>query len=135
MIILRPTFTLKTTHGLKHLFSISLFLSTVLIFLLSLSPFLFSLFFLSFLLQAGFFQLLLFSLFIYLFFFFTTVFFFFFFLLFLHAMMAEMAKGFDFSCDLRFNRVKVCFLGLELWILWGNFFLVFLFIFIFIIYM
>ena len=32
-----------------------------------------------------------------------------------------MAEGFDFSCDLRFNRVKVCFLGLELWILWGNF--------------
>ena len=32
-----------------------------------------------------------------------------------------MAEGFNFSCNLRFNRVKVCFLGLELWILWGIF--------------
>ena len=107
-------------------------------------PLLFSLFFLSFLLQVGFFQLLLF--FLSFFFFFTARFFhlllFFFlflfftlvsFLLFLHAMMAE---GFDFSCDLRFNRVKVCFLGLELWILWGNFlWCFFLFLFSLYIYM
>ena len=113
-------------------------------------PLLFSLFFLSFLLQAGFFQLLLFFLsfffssswlgsfifFSFFFFFFSFLFFFFTlvsFLLFLHAMMAEMAKGFDFSCDLHFNRVKVCFLGLELWILWGNFFWCF-FLFLFSLY-
>ena len=105
-------------------------------------PLLFSLFFLSFLLQVRFFQLLLF--FLSFFFFFTARFFhlllFFFlflfftlvsFLLFLHAMMAE---GFDFNCDLRFNRVKVCFLGLELWILWRNFFWCF-FLFLFSLYL
>ena len=113
-------------------------------------PLLFSLFFLSFLLQAGFFQLLLFFLSFFFFFFmarffhlllfflflFSFLFFFFTlvsFLLFLHAMMAKMAKGFDFSCDLHFNRVKVCFLGLELWILWGNFFWCF-FLFLFSLY-
>ena len=113
------------------------------------TSFLFS-FFLSFLLQAGFFELLLFFLsfffssswlgsfifFSFFFFFFSFLFFFFTlfsFLLFLNAMMAEMAKGFDFSCDLHFNRVKVCFLGLELWILWGNFFWCF-FLFLFSLY-
>ena len=44
-----------------------------------------------------------------------------------------MAEGFNFSCNLRFNRVKVCFLGLELWILWGNFFWHF-FLFLFSLY-
>ena len=81
---------------------------------------LFLFFFLFFFFTVGFFHLLLFFLFLFsfLFFFFTLVSF----LLFLHVMMAEMAEGFDFSCDLHFNRVKVCFLGLELWILWCNFF-------------
>ena len=54
-------------------------------------------------------------------------------MLFRSAMMAKMAEGFDFSCDLRFNRVKVCFLGLELSILWGNFFWCF-FLFLFSLY-
>ncbi|KAM4107097.1 hypothetical protein ACJW30_04G114600 [Castanea mollissima] len=75
---------------------------------------------------AGFFHLLLFFFF---FFFFTLDSF----LLFLHSMMAKIEEGFDFSCDLSFNRVKVCFLGLELWILWGNFFWCF-FLFLFSLY-
>ena len=129
-------------------FSSSLFLSIVLIFLLSLSSFLFSFFLFFFKLGSfscfSFSYLFFFSsswlgsfiFFSFFFFFFSFLFFFFTlvsFLLFLHTMMAEMAKGFDFSCDLRFNRVKVCFLGLELWILWGNFFWCF-FLFLFSLY-
>ena len=33
-----------------------------------------------------------------------------------------MVECFNISCNLCFNHVKVCFLGLELWILRGNFF-------------
>lgn len=135
-----------------------LFLSTVTSFLFSS--------FLSFLLQAGFFQLLLFFfffftagffhlllsfsfscffcifflssswlgsfIFCYFFFLFSFLSFFFTlvsFLLFLHAMMAEMVEGFDFSCDLSFNRVKVCFWGFD-FKAFIFFFLIFFFIFL-----
>ena len=103
-------------------------------------PLLFSLFFLSFLLQAGFFQLLLFffsffffsssrlgSFIFFSFFFFSFFFILVSFLLFLHEMMAEMAEGFDFSCDLNFNRAKVCFWRFDFK---AFFFLIFFFIFL-----
>ena len=130
-------------HSRPHMCSNILFFFTFSLHHTDISslPLLFCLFFLSFLLKLGFFSCFSFS---YLFFFFFwfffmvgffhlllfflfSFFFFFFFTMvsFLSYLLFFFILSFSSRDDgkgLQFQWVKVCFLGLELWILWGNFF-------------